>query len=201
MYCVSFKSLKDTILLTGLQRHHEVYQSPAVGAGTGAALQPALSGPWAAGHRAVPAALHSAQPLNASALGSAACRAPFLKCISSSRSLTTEALIKAQINFCQCARWARSVLFLQEPFTCSRRALQGGGLCTQRSNSVVGSGGQHTALQQGNGGALGCAVSAEISCKRGVFVHSHHDSLSHGSGCQGFCCALSAEGRGPNETG
>lgn len=163
-----------------------MYESPAVGAGTGATLQPAPSGSGAAGRRAVPAALHSAQPLKPSALGSAACRAPFLKCISSSRSLTTEALIKAQINFCQCARWARSVLFLQEPFARSRRALRGGGLCTQRSNSVVGSWGQRTALQQGNSGALGCAVSAEISCKRGVFVHSQRDSLSRGLGCQGF---------------
>jgi len=61
-------------------------------------------GPRAAGLRAVPAALPSARPLNPSARGCAACRASFLKRISSSRSLTTEALIKAQINFCQGAR-------------------------------------------------------------------------------------------------
>lgn len=54
-------------------------------------------------------------PLCVGVYGFAVGEASFLKCISSSRSLTIEALIKAEINFCQCTSRAQSVLFLQEP--------------------------------------------------------------------------------------
>lgn len=60
--------------------------------------------------------------------------ASFLKCISSSRSLTIEALINAEINFCQCTSRAQSVLFLQEPrpLTRTERAAGMGELCRNK---------------------------------------------------------------------
>lgn len=66
------------------------------------------------------APLTAPSPLRIGAYGFAAGKASSLKCISSSRSLTIEALIKVEINFCQCASRAHSVLFLQEPRSLAR---------------------------------------------------------------------------------
>lgn len=66
---------------------------------------------------------HPSPPGNPSVLGRMDLllgEASFLKCISSSRSLTIEALIKVEINFCQRASRAHSVLFLQEPLSLAR---------------------------------------------------------------------------------
>lgn len=75
----------------------------------------------AQGEAARPAARLTAwSPLRIGVYGFAAGEASFLKCISSSRSLTIEALIKAEINFCQRTSRAQSVLFLQEPRSLAR---------------------------------------------------------------------------------
>lgn len=73
-------------------------------------------------------------PLRVGVYGFAVGEASFLKCIGSSRSLTMEALIKAEINFCQCTSRAQSVLFLQEPRPLARteRAAGRGELCRKK---------------------------------------------------------------------
>ena len=67
-----------------------------------------------------PARITAWSPLRIGGYGFAAGKASFLKRISTSRSLTIEALIKVEINFCQRASRAHSVLFLQEPRSLAR---------------------------------------------------------------------------------
>lgn len=76
---------------------------------------------------------------------SAAGEASFLKCISRSRSLAIEALIKVEINFCQRTSRAQSVLFLLEPCLLARTEsdAEAGSSAdkTEAPESVCGAGG------------------------------------------------------------